>query len=150
MIFRALTLTSLLALSLPACATPSPSQAENIVGIDLGPSSRVPRTQIAMAGVGRSVVRSDARPVPAAQPVHENPSNPRTTGTVNAVDPAAHRINVSHQPIPAIGWPAMTMDFPVAPSVDLSSLRPGSRINFSIEKGKGGMYQIETIQPAGE
>ena len=52
------------------------------------------------------------------------------TGTVNAVDAAAHKVNVSHAPIPAIGFPAMTMDFAVAPSVDLQAVKPGSRVNF--------------------
>src|SRR4051794_35758020 len=156
MIFRCLALTSLIVLAVPACATSSASHADtaapaSAVAIDLGPSSRVPRTQFAMVGAAREVARlSAARPAPEVQTVHDDPKNPRTTGTVNAVDPAGHKINVSHQPIPAIGWPAMTMDFAVAPSVDLSRVKPGSRINFSIEKGKDGMYQVETLQPAGQ
>jgi Cu(I)/Ag(I) efflux system periplasmic protein CusF len=58
------------------------------------------------------------------------------------------KVNMSHQPLPALGWPAMTMDFDVAPSVDLSRIKPGSRVNFSLEKDKGGMYQIQSIEPA--
>lgn len=156
MILRSLALTSLIVLAVPACATSPASQADNAapvsaVGLDLGPSSRLPRTQLAMVGAGHDVARlSAARPAPEVQPVHDDPKNPRTTGTVNAVDPAGHKINVSHQPIPSIGWPAMTMDFAVAPSVDLGRIKPGSRISFSIEKGKDGMYQVETVQPAGQ
>jgi Cu/Ag efflux protein CusF len=43
----------------------------------------------------------------------------------------------------------MTMDFPVAPSVDLRVLKPGTRVNFTIERGEGGMYEIRAIAPAG-
>lgn len=71
------------------------------------------------------------------------------TGAVNSVDAAAHKINMSHGPIPTIGWPAMTMDFAVAPSVDLRAVQPGTRINFTIEQGQGGMYVIQSIAPAG-
>jgi Cu/Ag efflux protein CusF len=43
----------------------------------------------------------------------------------------------------------MTMDFAVAPSVDLSRIKPGSRVNVSLEKGQGGMYEVQSVQPAG-
>ena len=65
------------------------------------------------------------------------------------VDPTQHKVNLSHNPIPEIGWPAMTMDFPVAASVDLKSIKPGTRVNFTIEQGQGGMYEIRAIAPAG-
>jgi hypothetical protein len=42
---------------------------------------------------------------------------------VNSVDPRQHKVSVSHAPIPEIGWPAMTMEFPVAPSVDYAVRR---------------------------
>jgi len=60
------------------------------------------------------------------------------TGTVNSVDADAHKLNVSHSAIPTIGWPAMTMDFAVAPSVDLRVVKPGTLIKFTIEQGEGG------------
>jgi Cu/Ag efflux protein CusF len=56
---------------------------------------------------------------------------------------------LSHGPISTIGWPAMTMDFAVAPSVDLQAVKPGTRVNFTIEQGEGGMYVIQSITPAG-
>ena len=34
-----------------------------------------------------------------------------------AVDPKARTVNLSHGPIAALGWPAMTMDFGVAEGV---------------------------------
>jgi Cu(I)/Ag(I) efflux system periplasmic protein CusF len=150
---RPLALAGFVLLAIPACANSSASPAANAspdTGIDLGPSSRVPRTQLAMAGAGHEAHRgmSDMASAPM-QRVHEGHDDAHATGTVNAVDPAAHKINLSHQPIPALGWPAMTMDFPVAPLVDLSRIKPGSRVNFSIERNKSGMYEIQSVQPAG-
>jgi len=34
----------------------------------------------------------------------------------------------------------------VAPTVDLKSVKPGSRVNFSLEKGKDGMYEIRSLE----
>jgi Cu/Ag efflux protein CusF len=83
------------------------------------------------------------------QMVHEGHNDAHGTGTVNFIDPAQHKVNVSHNPIPEIGWPAMTMDFPVAASVDLKPVKPGTRVNFTIEKGQDGIYEIKAITPAG-
>jgi Cu(I)/Ag(I) efflux system protein CusF len=48
------------------------------------------------------------------QMAHAGHNDAHGTGTVNSVDPAQHKVNLSHNPIPEIGWPAMTMEFPVA------------------------------------
>ena len=83
------------------------------------------------------------------QMAHSGHAHVQGSGTVNAVDAAAHKVNVSHGPIPAVGFPAMTMDFAVAPSVDLNAVKPGARIKFDMEKGQDGMYVIQSIAPAG-
>lgn len=80
---------------------------------------------------------------------HRGHLHAQGTGTVNSVDPAAHKVNVSHASIPAIGFPAMTMDLEVAPSVDLQAVKPGTHVNFTVEQGEGGMYVIQSITPAG-
>ena len=41
------------------------------------------------------------------------------------------------------------MDFAVAPAVDLRTLKPGIRVDFTIEKGEGGIYEIQSLKPAG-
>jgi Cu/Ag efflux protein CusF len=43
----------------------------------------------------------------------------------------------------------MTMEFPVAPSIDLKAIKPGMRVNFMIEQQPGGMYEIRAIAPVG-
>jgi Cu(I)/Ag(I) efflux system protein CusF len=154
--YRPLVFASVILLALPACAATIPTstvtEAPPPVAIDLGPSSRVPQTRMAMAGTGHEARRTGMSNAPSskAQLVHEGGGDAHAAGTVNAVDPAQHKINLSHGAISALGWPAMTMEFPVAPSVDLTRIRPGSRVDFTLEKkGAGGMYEIQSVQPAG-
>jgi Cu(I)/Ag(I) efflux system periplasmic protein CusF len=89
-----------------------------------------------------------ALPAPALyQTVHEGHDHVQGTGTVNSVDQAARKVNLSHGAIPQIGWPAMTMDFPVAPSVDLKAVTPGMRFDFTLDRGPDGAFVIETLTP---
>lgn len=84
------------------------------------------------------------------QMAHAGHSGAHASGKVNSVDPAAHKINISHGPITDLGWPPMTMDFPVAASVNLKAIKPGSQINFSLGKGEDGMPVVQSIEPAGQ
>lgn len=151
-IFRFLAI-GLVPVALAACMTPAPAAADRgepaavPVGVDLGSSASAgPRRPGAVPHEGHE----SATDVPGAmQLAHEGHKGTRATGTVNAVDPAQHKLNISHNPIPELGWPAMTMDFPVAPSVDLRSVKPGMKVNFTIEQGQGGTPQIQSVSPAG-
>lgn len=80
---------------------------------------------------------------------HAGHTHVQGTGTVNSVDSATRKINISHGPIAMIGWPAMTMEFSVAPAVDLNSVTSGTRIKFDMEKVQDGSYVIQSIAPAG-
>jgi Cu(I)/Ag(I) efflux system protein CusF len=147
----------LLPITLIACINSGPTVAEEgatvPLGIDLGGSGSVsaslqPQTlaHATPAGEGRMPQPQHGT---ETQMAHAGHNDAHGTGTVNSVDPAQHKVNLSHDPIPEIGWPAMTMEFPVKPAVDLKALKPGTRVNFTIEKGPGGMYEIQAITPAG-
>lgn len=69
-----------------------------------------------------------------------------TNGTVNAVDPATGVVNMTHNPIPALGWPAMTMDFGVAKGVDLSKIKKGDAVTFTVAKGADGAFRVGSIK----
>jgi Cu/Ag efflux protein CusF len=69
-------------------------------------------------------------------------------GVINTVDVAAGSVNLSHEPIPDIGWPAMTMDLALSDSVDLAGIEAGSGVLFTLEKGPDGIYRIGTIEAA--
>jgi Cu/Ag efflux protein CusF len=81
-----------------------------------------------------------------AAPVAAGEAN--AVGTVNTVDAAKRSVNVTHQPIKALGWPSMTMDFPVASSVDLSTIKPGARIAFKLgRQDADGNRQVVQLKP---
>lgn len=67
------------------------------------------------------------------------------TGTVNTVMNAARKINVTHEPIAALSWPAMTMDFEVADNVKLDHVKAGDRIHFSLKKTGEFSYLLTFI-----
>jgi Cu/Ag efflux protein CusF len=132
----ALLLASALALS------PAVRAAAVPLGIDLGASGPV-------TPIPQSASRAPAAaPRHGVQMAHDGMNDVHATGTVNSVDPAAHKVNVTHQPIPSIGWPSMTMDFAVAPSVNLATVKPGAKVNFSMVRQPDGMYAIQSIAPA--
>lgn len=66
-------------------------------------------------------------------------------GTVNKMVPG--KLNITHEPIKALGWPAMKMDFGVAKDVDLASVKPGDRVNFTLVKTGKYEYVITAINP---
>ena len=68
------------------------------------------------------------------------------TGTVTAVNAANRKVTLDHPPIPDIDWPAMKMEFPVAPSVDLSKVKTGDRVRFTLS-GSGNSYTVQSISP---
>lgn len=69
-------------------------------------------------------------------------------GTINSVDSAGRSVNIAHGPIPALDWPAMTMDLPVTEQVDLSGVKPGDKIDFRILLDSDGVYRITALARA--
>ncbi|MEI4234807.1 copper-binding protein [Roseovarius sp. D22-M7] len=55
--------------------------------------------------------------------------------------------NVSHGPIPDIGWPAMTMDMTLLEGAEVAGVEPGDEVMMMIEKGPDGMYAIRALMP---
>jgi len=110
-------LSGLLPVALIACMNSLPTSAEPgaavPLGIDLSGSG--PVIASAQPEVPAHAIRANADVAAPQhrdmQMAHAGPNDAHGTGTVNSVDPAQHKINLSHQPIPEIGWPAMTMEF---------------------------------------
>ncbi len=73
-------------------------------------------------------------------------------GIVEALNRETRRIRVSHGPIEALGWAAMTMEFDVLEGVNLESINIGQSIHFSLGQSDVGDYVINIIhqpEPAG-
>lgn len=80
------------------------------------------------------LARMNAAPAaPATAPSKPAPSDAiEVMGIIEAVKP--REVTLSHQAIPALGWPAMTMPFGVAPGVDVSGVRRGQQVRFWLSK----------------
>lgn len=64
------------------------------------------------------------------------------TGTIKSVDTAGANVTLAHAPLPAIGWPAMTMTFPVQNAALLRGHKAGERVRFGFNKPGAGKTPI--------
>lgn len=71
-------------------------------------------------------------------------------GLIHAIAPDGSSVNLTHDPIPNVGWPAMTMDLGLSERATLDGVEVGSVVIFTLERGPDGIYQIGTITPAPE
>ncbi|MAM59991.1 MAG: hypothetical protein CMH11_00685 [Maritimibacter sp.] len=78
----------------------------------------------------------------------ESQQRAEATGEVNNVIPDKNKVVLTHDPIPALGWPAMKMGFETAESISLEALQPGDAVRFVIESrgGKNKIVEIERLQ----
>ena len=69
------------------------------------------------------------------------------TGTVKSVDAARGKLVIDHDPIPALNWPRMVMDFSLADKTMAEQVKAGDPVQFEIKEGEKGAYLITAIQP---
>jgi Cu(I)/Ag(I) efflux system periplasmic protein CusF len=55
----------------------------------------------------------------------------KSTGVVKAVNAKAGTVKIHHPPIPALKWPAMTMDFKASPAV-IAAAKVGKTVTFTL------------------
>lgn len=68
-------------------------------------------------------------------------------GVVHAVT-LEGKLTVSHDPIPALGWPAMKMDLDVQ-GVDTAAIPLGETVSFDLSAGEDGMAVIVAVRAGG-
>ncbi|TCK18336.1 Cu(I)/Ag(I) efflux system membrane fusion protein [Thiogranum longum] len=66
-------------------------------------------------------------------------------GVVNEIFAGERRVNISHEPIEALGWPAMTMDFNLDENASLEGITPGAKVHFMLVKDDQGNYTVDSI-----
>jgi len=59
-------------------------------------------------------------------------------------------VNITHDPIPALGWPTMTMELALLPGASADGLTTGDGVVFELMRGADGIYGIAKIWPIGE
>lgn len=64
------------------------------------------------------------------------------SGVVKAVDAKAGTIKIHHGPIPALKWPAMTMNFKASPQV-LAAAKTGKSVTFTLNTAGDEVLAIQ-------
>ena len=67
-------------------------------------------------------------------------------GVVKAVNQNNRSLTISHQDIPSMGMPAMTMSFRADPAVSIATIKPGDSVAFVLSSGTG-TATISSLQP---
>ncbi len=95
-----------------------------------------------------SLAGLQARPLsaPAPAPASPQPALAETRGRIEAL--VGDQITISHEPVPSIGWPAMTMTFRLDPPTLAKGLKVGDRVAFGFEQKPEGPV-VRRLTPAG-
>lgn len=64
------------------------------------------------------------------------------TGVINSIDAGKKQVNLTHEPMPDLGWPTMTMDLPVTSKVALDAVKPGDKVDFRLKLGRDKVYRV--------
>ncbi|MCG5078523.1 efflux RND transporter periplasmic adaptor subunit [Paraburkholderia tagetis] len=94
--------------------------------------------------LGATVPTGASAPAPA--PATAAAQTYDTTGKVEKV--TAGDITFSHQPVPALGWGAMTMSFGKPSPTAFPDVKPGETVHFVFKQSDDG-YQLTKVEPVG-
>ena len=74
---------------------------------------------------------SDMNMAESAAPAQAGPI--AGVGTVTAVDATTGTVSLDHEPIAAISWPAMSMQFTAEDPTELQGIAVGDRVSFELK-----------------
>lgn len=87
-------------------------------------------SEASLSGVQARPVSTATPPAPKAPALYDS------VGRIEQISPTS--VTLSHQPVPAIGWPAMTMTFKLAAPALAQGLKAGDQVAFSFEQAQAG------------
>jgi Cu(I)/Ag(I) efflux system membrane fusion protein len=87
----------------------------------------------------------NAMPAAAAKP---SPTLYETTGRIEQL--TANSVTLSHEPVPAIGWPAMTMTFALPNPSIARGVKTGDRVRFGFDQPPAGPTIRRMTKVAGQ
>lgn len=79
-------------------------------------------------------------------PAAAGPKKHTATGRITRADPGTGELEMQHDPIPSLDWPAMTMEFEVKDPAILTGLKPGQPVEFDLI-GEDGDFVVTAIRP---
>jgi len=89
-----------------------------------------------------SLAGLDARPLGPTAPAQAQPGAYETTGRIERLE--GRSITLSHQPVPALQWPAMTMTFTLDDPKLAAGLEAGDTVRFAFDQA-GGVPTVRRI-----
>jgi len=98
-------------------------------------------SEASLSGIQARPVAKAPAPAPPSSP-KPNPPAPKapafyeSVGRVEQITPSS--VTLSHQPVPAIGWPAMTMTFKLADPALAQGVKVGDRVAFAFDQPPAG------------
>lgn len=57
-------------------------------------------------------------------------------GIITGLNASTHTLTLQHEPIPALNWPVMTMDFTVDKNISLDDFKVGDQVQFVLKNAK--------------
>jgi len=86
-------------------------------------------SEASLSGIAARPIASTTQTAPGTQ-VYE------TTGRIETLDRGS--VTLSHQPVPALSWPAMTMTFRLTDPAIAHGFKPGDRVRFAFDQPSEG------------
>ena len=68
------------------------------------------------------------------------------TGVIHSISKLNRIVNLTHEPIPELNWPEMTMDLAVAKDVNLDAVKAGDTVKFHIMLDEDNVVRIHHIE----
>ena len=96
----------------------------------------------ALTPANSSVEAKQATPV-------ANGSSHQAEGKIDTIDAKAGTVSIAHGPVASLKWPAMTMDFVLANSALIGTLKPGATVAFTFVERKPGEWVIVKLEGTG-
>jgi Cu(I)/Ag(I) efflux system protein CusF len=97
----------------------------------------------ALPAAAHAQAASAASEPPAATPPAHRAA--KGVGVVTEIDAKEATVTLKHEPIPALGWPSMTMPFRVSQPSMLTGLKVGQKIAFDTRE-TDGLPEITAIR----
>ena len=88
--------------------------------------------------------------ISAAVPAAASTAGNEYTGRAKVETVEKDAVTLSHAPIPALHWGAMTMNFGVPEGGLSPSVKAGQSVTFAFRMNKDGLPVLTHIEPAGE
>ena len=84
----------------------------------------------------------------SAMQAPEGTGQAEALAVINSVDANKRSVDITHEPVEALGWPKMTMDLPVTRRVDLSTLKSGAKVRIKLKQGRDQQFRIIAVEDA--